>query len=621
MRIQALSVSNYKGIARLEVADLASEAVVVISGRNGTGKSLLLEALVGAWTGRYNMVDRVGPWGDQMRIEFLLELTAQEWHEVDAWNLRFNGGPVDRDEELRLIVEFSRNGSGSQRSGTAIGVLRNPTFQRENPFAVVDFLPANRLVPNAPSGTVDLAMLNTDRIEQERYTMLDNFINSRAPMSLPSVSSYLITLDYQAFLAQRQELCVVDDYGILQSAFSSATGKELLAPQYDPSRGNHIQIQLPTGHRHGLGDLSSGEQEMLAMMYFVRRLSASGGVLCIDEPEQHLHPSLQASLFEAMQGLADRAQIFVVSHSVNLINTAPLSGLLQVEAPKDETTNQASRLTDAPDRVRLMGELGITGADLAQSDIVVVVEGDTDSQWLRTLFPIEFGRAHIVIAGSARQVIDAHDTLSKLQSPLPWLCIRDRDLLSDEELTTMRELYPNMHVWPRRAIESMLLDAPLAVATIHAVGRTLSPESVENCMYNAALPLKEEVLGALVEAELTRRFPPPGGMANLERFARMEAEMRAYAQVNLDRADGLQETLSEQRALLEARWKDEWIKLVNPKPVLEALRQYLGTFRTVHDLATALMAKARDDETVRPAALEDVRLRVQSALRSRAPGR
>lgn len=339
VRLRSLSIRNYKGIASVDIDDLAGEAVVVVSGRNGTGKSLLLEAIVGAWTGRYNMVDRVGPWGDEMSVELAVELTSGEWAEIEAWRSRFGGETPDRNGDLRFTMTYTRDGSSSQRNDPTVGLLRDPTFQKTHPFSVIDFLPANRLVPNVPSGTVDLAMLNVDRIEQERFTMLDQYIQSRSPMSLPNVFSYLITLDYQAFLAERQGLQVTNDYRVLQSAFSSATGKELLLPQYDPALGNTIQIKLPSEHRHGLQDLSSGEQEMLAMMYFVRRLSASGGVLCIDEPEQHLHPSLQASLFEAMQGLAERAQVLVVSHSVNLINTAPLSGLLQVTAPTNAGTN------------------------------------------------------------------------------------------------------------------------------------------------------------------------------------------------------------------------------------------------------------------------------------------
>ena len=70
MRLERFDVRNYKGIAHAEVADLSSLPVVTISGRNGTGKSLLLEAVVGAWSGRYQMGERVGPWADELEADF-----------------------------------------------------------------------------------------------------------------------------------------------------------------------------------------------------------------------------------------------------------------------------------------------------------------------------------------------------------------------------------------------------------------------------------------------------------------------------------------------------------------------------------------------------------------------
>ncbi|GGU61332.1 hypothetical protein GCM10010178_62020 [Lentzea flava] len=63
---------------------------------------------------------------------------------------------------------------------------------------------------------------------------------------------------------------------------------------------------------------------MLNLIYFIRRLSARGGVLLIDEPEQHLHPSLQVALFDTMTEMAERAQVIAVSHSRNLIVSMPL---------------------------------------------------------------------------------------------------------------------------------------------------------------------------------------------------------------------------------------------------------------------------------------------------------
>lgn len=353
---------------------------------------------------------------------------------------------------------------------------------------------------------------------------------------------------------------------------------------------------------------------MLALLYFVRRLSASGGILCLDEPEQHLHPSLQAALFDGMRDIADRAQMFVVSHSVNLISAAALSGLVQVEPGVDTQTNQAVRVSDGSDRADLMTILGITAADFLQSDMVVVVEGTTDARFLKSLLPIEFGRIHVVSAGSGGQVVDAHDTLVMMPPGTPWLCIRDRDLLSDDEVASLTASRPNLLVWPFREIESLLLDARLVAATLTSAGRETSEADARRMLEEAAHPLKEDVLEALVTSELARRFPPPSAQAG-NRWEKLAAHSREYAQVNQKRADAVTEVLDEQRSELEARWANDWQVLVDPKITLRRLSEAAETFRNVGTFTDALLAKARDDADVRPQAVDNLRIRLEDALR------
>src|SRR4051794_19760809 len=253
MRFDRIEIRNYKGISFAGLYSLASESVVTISGRNGTGKSLLLEAVVGGLSQRYSMAPRVGPWGDDLSINLAVSLTDSEWEAVDAWHERFKGGgPAPRDD-LTFTVTASRAGNwGVSQDSVVLQTLRDATFQRSHPFSVVDFLPANRLVPSVPTPSVDLGMLNIDRVEQERYQMLDQFINNRTAMSLPSVANYLVTLDYQAFLAARQGLEVEDDYDRLAASFHASTDKTLLRPEYDPTRGSNIEVELPTRQRHEL---------------------------------------------------------------------------------------------------------------------------------------------------------------------------------------------------------------------------------------------------------------------------------------------------------------------------------------------------------------------------------
>lgn len=607
MRIASFSIRNYKGIALAELANLDNESVVTISGRNGTGKSLLLEALVAAWSNRHSLIECVGSWGDTVEFELSVSLTDGEWAEVERWRSSLPGaaGPV-RFDGLHSRSAWTRMGSASSSSTPGMEVLRDQRFQRHHPFAIIDFLPASRLLPAGASATVDLEMLNIDRIESERRRMVDEFLRSGEPVYMPSVSNYLVTLDYQGFLAQRQQLPTRNEYEVLQNAFFSTTGKELLLPEFDPARGSHIEVRLPTGQQHGLGDLSSGEQEMLSLMYFVRRLSASGGVLLIDEPEQHLHPTLQASLFEAMRGLADRAQVFVVSHSVNLIAASPMTGLVQLQAAVDPAVNQASRLNDNPTRVQLMADLGITAADLTQSDMLLVVEGETDSKTLRTLFPVELGRAHIVVAGSAKQVVAAHDTLGKYPQVLPWLCVRDRDLMDDAEAASLCGKYPRLYIWPRRAIESMLVDVELMVATMRSAGASVSSTQVATAINSASSSLRDEVLWQLVESALRTAHPIPKAPQG-SRHKMLEERLRSLAQVNLERAESLELIAREQEEALNRIWGAEWVRLVDPKALLGQVHSRLGVFRTLSDFLGALAAKARDDADVRPEGLESFR--------------
>ncbi|MBN9375823.1 MAG: AAA family ATPase [Cellulomonas sp.] len=620
MRLQAIEIRNFKGIAYAQVSDLATESVVTISGRNGTGKSLFLEAVVAAWSERYSLAESVGPWSDELSISLVLTLANDEWDLVDDWHQRMYSGPAPREPEVSYEVRANRAGvQARSRDSTTAQILRSQPFQREHPFSRIDLLAATRLVAGNESAVVDLAMLNPERVDQDRWNMLDSFIRQRSPMSLPSIASYLVTLDYQAFLAGRQGLDVPNEYERLQSAFGTATGKGLHLPEYDPVHGSNIEVEVSAGHRHGLGALSSGEKEMLAIMYFVRRLSASGGILCIDEPEQHLHPTLQAALFKAMEGLAERAQILVVSHSVNLITAAPLGGLIDLKAPDDGSANQLERLKEKPDRLELMGVLGVTPASLLQSDAILVVEGETDAKWLGTLFPIELGRTHVIVAGNADKVLAAHDALSSLPIELPWLCLRDRDLLKDDEIAEMQSRYPALHVWPKRAIESVLLDGRLISRVLVLNGVNVTPTEVEGWLRECAEPLQEEVLAAIVERELSRAFPPPVPAAGTGRFARMEQVYRGYVEVNRNRADELTTVLERERTLLESRWPTEWHKLAEPKALMGNLQRRTPLFRTVSALETALLVRAREEPDFRPEGFEEFRLRLASTLGGGAP--
>lgn len=621
MRISEILIENFKGLAHAAFSDMADQAVIVISGRNGTGKSHVLNALAALWNEHYDLESHVGPYGDECHISMSVRLSDAEVRAVADWSHRVHGVA---HVSAGLHTFSIRMNKASQRvtpphdepRDPVVAILRNHAFQQEHHFARLDYIPATRALISSTTPAVNLGMFRADNEMQERRQMISNTLREESPtMSLPDIASYLATLDYQGLVGARQGFDYPDEYGLIAKAFHDATAKKILRPVMDRESGESgIYVEVSEGVIHPIDKLSSGEKSLLGLMYFVRRLSASGGVLLLDEPEQHLHPTLQASLFEAMKELADRAQVIVVSHSTNLISTVPVAGLLEVRPASELGVNQIIRLTAQPNKMSLLAELGLTPGQVLQADGLLVVEGKTDQQFLTAALPVEAGRVSILVAGDSSQVIAAHRTLTSLPLGIPWLCLRDRDLMTDEERTGLLETHENLHIWERRAIESHLLNADLIHAVMVSLGKDISLAGVEEVMRKTFEPLQEEVLGGLVEAELARRYPPPGRAPQGSRFEKIKWQCEQYAAVNQNRANAVKQVEEEQRKGLATEWPSEWVRLVDPKAALACLNAELQLFRSVEDLKRALLVRARDDLAVRPSGIEALRVRLVSAL-------
>src|SRR5262249_39436046 len=155
--------------------------------------------------------------------------------------------------------------------------------------------------------------------------------------------------------------------------------------------GASLKVETPEGMEHTLDQLSSGEQEALGLMYFVRRLSAKGGALLIDEPELHLHPALQRSLFQTLQGISAPAHDMITTHSPRLVVASSLDAVLHMSPSTRGDTNQLTRAGTEEARLELLSDLGVHPIEILQSDLLVLVEGSTDVALLEALLPVELG--------------------------------------------------------------------------------------------------------------------------------------------------------------------------------------------------------------------------------------
>ena len=525
MSLQSFEVENYQALSHI-ICDRIPP-LMVIAGPNGVGKSTLIHQLHQAIR-RYQPSSNRRTGSCDITCEGETESVYFSPHRVPGNNSQFNRGQLLSERETRF-------------SGLLSDDLNLPDSPRN--------LPTQR-DPRGPDATAfrGLGRRMAEFTEERRSIALQEINDGEkvGEEDLPDVEQPLKDLVNR----------VVPGITL-----------EGVTEENDNYR---LIFRNRTDERVGLEDLSSGEIDMIVMLFFVaeRQIEANlreytddynqdpdkNMVVLIDGPESYLHPYLQYQFIKFISEYVERnsgIQIILVTHSDIILNNTPSENLWYLLYSDMVGRNQLRSATNIEVDLLddLLGEMGTSA--LAAGRPLLLVEGNSDREVLIKLYPDIQDSMTILPMEGKKNIISIEKTLDNLisnflENGMKFHAIIDRDRDDRGSCSSY------IHKLPVTDIENTLLEPEALIKTVTSLA---SKEKLRKLEIETAgdvrsllndIVSREEIINEEIRLKINNELEFEVGMAASEELTE---------QAVLDRYDKAAESTRE-------RIKDRYNEIV-----------------------------------------------------------
>jgi predicted ATPase len=522
-RLVGLELENFKGFVRVR---LRLSDFNVLVGTNNSGKSTLLQAIkLGQFLIRQHFQEGLKPRPGRYLPEAVLPVAEPR----DLWyrkQWRIGNTPA----VCRMALEFADGSRFEFGLRLIFGAVNSKLLSAPEDLdvdrlnGVLSLGPV--LVPSSVGIVTHEESRNPARVNVLVQTgrqneTLRNILHD-LQLTQPDRFAYLCALVSQHFVVDLQEV------------------------RFEPSTDQFIDARYDeNGADLDLFSAGAGLLQVVQLLAFALR--GQHGMILLDEPDAHLHSSMQLIVVDMLEQVSRRYgfQVVISTHSKEIINFVAPELLIPVtEAESLEP------LAPHSTAIAILSDLGtIDNVDLYSLFLgrrAAFIEGPSDRKFL---IRIASTLASTVFEGDSRVVLVPTGGVDNFPAALAvgvfhrlanvdirYMRIRDRDGLPDDKRAALMGEDVTLHVYERDCIESYFVQpsafARVVAAAWEAQEREGSPPDVsemEALVDRACEDLKDDTTDRISNAldawysKRERRFEAPGTLNAAARQVRDDA--------------------------------------------------------------------------------------------------
>lgn len=503
MRLRSIEVKNHPPVLNFVVDQLSD--VIVLAGPNGVGKTRLIDAL----NQKFQNPTSFG------NVTLQVEATCET--EQRAW-----GKPIlrttDPEDSQRLLVTLQKARRRTSWQSSVLQFESDRSIQQITPFTFSWDI--NDPWTEDIGWNLGFTRLR-DRFQDTQHSLFRKVQSQEKEIAkkakeLRRGGSETMPLDFP------------DPLQPFKNAF-----RQLLAPKtlLDPDPRDQQLYYEYLGQRFPISSLSSGEREVINIVFDFILRNPSDCVVIFDEPELHLHPELSYKLIQTLRSAGSNNQFLLCTHSPDIITSSLDHSVVFLSPARGTDHNQAIRVHEDDETNQALRLLGHSIGIVSLGKQIVLVEGNQASLDKQVYGPIlrDHFPSLVLVPTGGKDIIRSFaivvdHVLDRTIWGVDFFMLCDRDAAADTEVSAVENsAQGRLRFLPRYHLENYFLDAEVLASCF----TLLEPEGSwlrdKNAIEDRLKKLAEAGLSyaaALIVSNAVRRecgnvSVMPGGCTNL----------------------------------------------------------------------------------------------------------